>query len=209
MAAPPLLPQPPEGPLAARQRAALSALGLDLEHSLQDGPLSRQLLACLRVIVATPAELRRLEHKKTDPVAGPVGADNEDQALRTLEAALLELLQPLGQLPLLAGTGADAAQPCSQVAGAAAAQSELQQLSLAQGAEQGLAAEQGPAAAVEQGPAAAGGDANAERNENGFDEDWRLSTRFCQLYLEGQRHILCSSLAECRRLLQAATAAGG
>jgi hypothetical protein len=198
--------QPPDGPLAARQRAALSALGLSLEHSLQDGPLSRQLLACLRVIVATAAELRRLERGKAAPVAGPVAPENEDQALRTLEAALLELLQPLEQLPLLGEAAADAAQPDGSEASSAAAQHGLQQLTLQQraGEEAGSAAGRPEA---EKRPVA-GGDANAECNENGFDEDWRLSTRFCQLYLEGQRHILRSSLRECRRLLQSGLEGG-
>lgn len=43
----PLHPQPPAGPLKARQLAALEALELGLEHSLQDGPLSKQV----RVVV--------------------------------------------------------------------------------------------------------------------------------------------------------------
>ena len=39
----PLLLEPPEGPLRPQQLAALEGLGLGLEHSLQDGPLSRQV----------------------------------------------------------------------------------------------------------------------------------------------------------------------
>ena len=38
--------QPPAGPLRARQLAALERLGLGLEHSLQDGPLSQQVWGC-------------------------------------------------------------------------------------------------------------------------------------------------------------------
>ena len=39
---PPPPPQMPDGPLRERQAAALAVLGLGLEHSLQDGPLSKQ-----------------------------------------------------------------------------------------------------------------------------------------------------------------------
>lgn len=37
--------QVPDGPLRAQQEAALAALGISLEHSLQDGPLSMQASA--------------------------------------------------------------------------------------------------------------------------------------------------------------------
>jgi hypothetical protein len=60
-----------------------------------------QLLACLRVIVATPEELQQVVEKKVDPLAGAISEDNEEQALTTLQAALLSMLEPLQQLPLL------------------------------------------------------------------------------------------------------------
>ena len=40
------------------------------------------------------------------------------------------------------------------------------------------------------------------RNENGLDADWRASTEFCRVYVEGQRAILERSLEECRKLLR-------
>lgn len=39
----PLHLQPPAGPLRARQLSALQGLELGLEHSLRDGPLSKQV----------------------------------------------------------------------------------------------------------------------------------------------------------------------
>ena len=50
-------------------------------------PRPPQLLACLRVTVATVEELRQVEAQLVaGPLAGPLGAENETQALRTLEA---------------------------------------------------------------------------------------------------------------------------
>ena len=57
MSAPPPLPpasrpQPPGGELSAAQQAALEKHGLTLEHSLQDGPLSKQVQCnALRFVV--------------------------------------------------------------------------------------------------------------------------------------------------------------
>lgn len=51
--------------------------------------------------MATSAELQLVVKHKVDPLAGAIAPENEDQALRTLEAALVELLAPLELLPLL------------------------------------------------------------------------------------------------------------
>ena len=53
------------------------------------------------MIVATPDELLLVVEEQVDPRAGPVSEDNEEQALITLQAALLGMLEPLQQLPLL------------------------------------------------------------------------------------------------------------
>lgn len=150
-----------------------------------------QLLACLRVIVATAEELRLVQRKKADPLAGPLNPENEEQALRTLHAALHGLLEPL-----LPGeeNGAAAGGSIGGSGGAAAADEQagrqLGELHLQPGGE-------GPQ------PQAAQQEGGEQANENGFDADWRMSRRFCQLYVEGQRHILRRSLRECAALLQA------
>lgn len=173
-----------------------------------------QLLACLRVIVATGAELERVRQRTLDPLTGSITADNEEQALRTLEVALLELLAPLQQLPLLAAAAGDdgraalAAGPHSARQQLARLQLEAQQVA-ADGA--GCSPAAAPAAAWEAGSdgvSAEQREQGGECNENGFDGDWRMSRRFCHVYLLGQLRILQSSLLECRRLLEVCAAAG-
>lgn len=130
--------------------------------------------------MCTAEELAQAQGKATDPLAGPINADNERQAVQTLEAALAGMLEPLQRAPLLAG---DAPQ-----------QEQQGQREQPPGEQQHDAAERPQTAEVEQQPAA---------NENGFDADWRMSRHFCRLYLEGQRAILQRSLQECRALLAA------
>lgn len=62
--APPLVPrlQPPESPLKEQQAAVLEALGLGLEHSLQDGPLSKQVCGCRVLVGAAVRHTSRLSH---------------------------------------------------------------------------------------------------------------------------------------------------
>jgi hypothetical protein len=147
------------------------------------------------VIVATPEELQQVVEKKVDPLAGAISEDNEEQALTTLQAALLSMLEPLQQLPLLgAAPGAAAA------AAAGSGEEQLLQLSLGQlpppsSAEDALApSEEGESQQQQQ--------EQQECNENGFDADWQMSRHFCRVYLEAQLHILRRSLQECRSLMQ-------
>ncbi|KAL4860156.1 Histone-lysine N-methyltransferase setd3 [Chlorella vulgaris] len=195
----PLQLEPPEGPLQEQQAAVLEAKGLGLEHSLQDGPLSRQLLGCLRVVVATAEELESMRKGTLDPVAGPIAAENEEQALHTLQTALLGLLEPLEQLPLLVAGDGDVAEALAAVNGdnAAEAVSGLLRLHPYQPAADGDA----NASIAEQTAAPPPADQQPQCNENGFDADWRTSLRFCQIYLRGQQYILQQSLKECRRLM--------
>jgi hypothetical protein len=191
--------QPPEGPLQEQQAAVLEAQGLGLEHSLQDGPLSRQLLGCLRVVVATAEELESMRKGTLDPMAGPIAAENEEQALHTLQAALLGLLEPLEQLPLLAAGDGDVAEALAGANGnnAAEAVSGLLRLHPHQPAADGAA----DASTAKQTAAPRPADQQPQCNENGFDADWRTSLRFCQIYLRGQQYILQQSLKECQRLM--------
>lgn len=221
--------------------AALEDLGLGLEHSLQDGPLSKQLLACLRVIVSTADELAGVTRRRQDPLAGPLNpgrclaaaacalpahycalvrllliralfaspcpclpAENEDQALRTLEIAIAGMLEPLQRSPLLAqaadagdGGGSGSGGSAAAEGGEAQAEQQLGELRL----QQQPATEQ---PAGQQPQSAAAGDTC---NENGFDGDWRMSRHFCRVYLQGQLDILSRSQQECRRLLAGLAAA--
>lgn len=179
-----------------------------------------QLLACLRVIVATEGELQQVRQHQADPLAGPLNSENEEQALRTLCAALQGMLEPLQCLPLLARGGGKAAAAAddrgSEDAAAAAAavgealaEQQLGQLHLQQAAAaQPVAAGDGAAGPRQQQQQLAGEEQQAGGeeqqpgcNENGFDADWRMSRHFCWVYLEGQVAILQRSLEECGRLL--------
>ena len=209
-----------------RRAAAASGPALPSPPSRPASPLpAPQLLACLRIIVATATELRGVRQRRADPLAGPLNPENEDQALRTLEAALQGMLQPLAASPLLAeldaaadGGGDDAAaaavpdEAAGEAASEAAAERQLGGLHLKPGAaagqEQPPSGEQAPAGEQQQGEQQRGEQQSEEQpgaaaacNENGFDADWRASRHFCALYLAGQRAILRRSLAECRRLL--------
>lgn len=100
------------------------------------------------------------------------------QALATLEAALLSLLDPLLRSPLLeeaeSSSGVGAAGP-EQPGGA-----ERRQSSGSGGS--------------------AGGAEQRHLNENGLDDDWVASRRFCGVYVQGQARILRRALQEARRL---------
>ena len=122
-----------------------------------------QLLACLRVIVATEEELQLVLGGAADPLAGRLNAENEEQTSQTLRAALEGMLLELRQNPLLLE---------------------------GDGGLDGAAAE------------AAEADAAAEHDCNGCDADWRMSRRFCLVYLQGQRHILQRGLRECELLAE-------
>jgi hypothetical protein len=142
------------------------------------------------VIVATSEELHRVVKKTMDPLGGPISADNEEQALATLQAALLSMLEPLQQLPLLG--------PAPGAAAAAGGREEqLLQLSLEQPAPSGAAEALALSEQEEQHQRQ-----QQECNENGFDAGWQMSRHFCRVYLEGQLHILRRSLQECRGLMQ-------
>ncbi|KAL4434286.1 hypothetical protein ABPG75_000727 [Micractinium tetrahymenae] len=202
----PLQLEIPDGPLRQQQEAALVALGITVEHSLQDGPLSMQLLACLRVIVATAPELQLIKKKKVRPLAGPINAENEEQAVGTLRAALEGMLRPLEALPLLAQQ-ARQGHAAAEVTTEGAAEQQLHALHLDHHQQQqtGVLRQEEAAAAAGRadGQPATGGACN----ENGFDADWRMSRHFCRVYLEGQRTILRRSLQECDALVSAAAAA--
>ena len=124
-----------------------------------------QLLACLRVIVATEEELQLVLGGTADPLTGRLNAENEEQTLQTLQSALEGMMEELRQNPLLL-EGDDGLD--------------------------GAAAE----AANEADEAA------AEHDCNGCDADWRMSRRFCLVYLQGQRHILQRGLRECELLAE-------
>ena len=143
-----------------------------------------QLLACLRVIVATADELQAVRQRTVDPLAGPLNPENEEQALQTLRAALDGMLGPLLRLPLLA----DGQQ--------AEREGEPQQQAEREGEPQQQAEQEGEQ--PDEPRQQAGG-----CNENGFDADWRMSRHFCGVYLEGQAAILRRSLRECAELLAA------
>ena len=253
--------QLPEGPLQPRQAAVLAALGLGLDHTLSDGPLARQLLAVLRVVVASSEELRDLEtaaphaagdsggdgsgwpggggsgggdkkkkkkkHKNKGnkargggrsqavgaarpgaagtgssgsgmlrwsdaaPLGRPVNAENESQALSTLEAFLRQLLEPLRRSPLLHEAARE--RPEQQAAAEAPAET-------AGGSRPGNSSN-----APGNHTAAGLGHQQQEQqqlNENGFDADWRMSRHFCSLYVRGQLVIVERALKECRQLIE-------
>lgn len=147
------------------------------------------------MIVATADELSQVKAGRADPRAGPLNGPNEDQALRTLQVAIQDMLAAVRRAPLLADAaavgdavgGGDANAAAAAAASSEQVQKQLGDLRLQQPEEQ-----QQQGATAEQQPQA---------NENGFDADWRLSRHFCCVYLRGQRAILERSLAECELLL--------
>ena len=172
-------------------------------------PPHLQLLACLRIIVSTADELAAVRQRSSDPLAGPINKENEEQALQTLQAALDGMLAALLRLPLLAGGAAAVAAAGSSDAAAAGQQASQAAVGVASEEEQ--VKQQG---SVEQPhdplqPAAAQAQQQQPQpeqagcNENGFDADWRMSRHFCRVYLEGQVTILRRSLRECRDALAA------
>ena len=73
----------------------MSALGLGMEHSLRDGPLPRQLLACVRLIVATEEEIAAVTAGTRDPRLGPITLQCEEHAIDTLLEVLQVLVEPV------------------------------------------------------------------------------------------------------------------
>ncbi|GAB4816642.1 hypothetical protein N2152v2_003688 [Parachlorella kessleri] len=219
--------EPPEGELAAQQQAALDRHGLTLEHNLQ-------LLGCLRVIVATPEELLQVVEEGAVPQDGALSPENEVQALATLEAALLTLLEPLYSSQLLqggaptvgaspAGDGWDTPEAQQVVAGAAAPcqgqqhpreggrqQEQQQQEAGGQQQEERQRKQEGEEEGDGEEQQAlhvtshAGVVKCSRRNENGMDDAWEASRHFCEVYVRGQVQILEHSLQEVRRLLAVA-----
>lgn len=91
----PLQLEPPESGLTAQQEAAMKAHSIGMEHSLRDGPFAVQLLACLRIVVATPEEINAVLAGKVDPVKGPLSPACEAQALDTLAVVIQGLIGPV------------------------------------------------------------------------------------------------------------------
>ena len=92
----PLTLEPPQDDdLTPEKLSLLSSLGIGMEHALRNGPLAAQLLACLRVIVATPEEMAAVAGGEVDPMKGPLSEACEAQALETLRVALQGLLEPV------------------------------------------------------------------------------------------------------------------
>lgn len=172
--------------------------------------------------MATAEELAEVKAGRADPRGGALNGPNEDQALRTLRAAVQDVLQAVCRAPLLAadgaasgagggssgGAGAPAATAAAAAsAGEAQAERQLGELHLQQLAAQ-TPPQQDAAAGLhdqqqeqQQHPGEQQQQQEQPANENGFDADWHMSRHFCRVYLRGQRTILERSLAECERLL--------
>lgn len=107
------------------------------------------------------------------------------QALSTLEAALLGLLELLQSSELL-----DEAKRSSRMEEAAAAAGATEP-------------------AGKGGPAGGAGAGAQPLNENGLDSEWQASRRFCAEYVAGQARILEQALVEVRRLAGGSKWCGG
>ena len=82
------------GNLAALRRRCLQRCGLGLEHSLRpDGRLARPLVAALRVLAASAAELERVRGGRADPLKARQGLP----ACGTGAGYLLRLWRPGAQ----------------------------------------------------------------------------------------------------------------
>lgn len=66
-----------------------------MEHSLHGGPLAKQLLACIRLVVATQEEVQKVVDGTVNPLEGPLSKACEMQALETLLVVLKDLLAPV------------------------------------------------------------------------------------------------------------------
>lgn len=147
-----------------------------------------------------------MRQRSSDPLAGPINKENEEQALQTLQAALDGMLGALLRLPLLAGGAAAAAAGSGDAAaGQQASPAAVGVASEEQQVEQQGSEEQ-PHDPLQPAAAQAQQQQQPEQsvcNENGFDADWHMSRHFCRVYLEGQVAILRRSLRECRDALAA------
>ena len=93
----PLTLEPPEGGLTTQQEAAMKAHGVEMEHSLRDGPLAGKLLACVRLVVATEEEIEIVLQGHVDPLVEMLSPACEAQALDTLTVVLQGLIEPVGE----------------------------------------------------------------------------------------------------------------
>lgn len=67
---------------------ALESISVTLEHNLRNGPISRKLTACLRVLVSDSNELEDIITGKKNPLQESINQSNERQAKQTLHSAL-------------------------------------------------------------------------------------------------------------------------
>ncbi|KAL6770518.1 hypothetical protein ACKKBF_B31570 [Auxenochlorella protothecoides x Auxenochlorella symbiontica] len=203
------LPAEEDAALHARRTAVWERLGLATEHNLSAARLSPQLLAALRVAVATAEELAGME-TGDDPGRAPLNPENEAQALRTLDVALAELLDPLEACPLLAGSprAANSLESRQGVATAGAGRQDASGVDMedatgAQDSAPGLGNKVQAAGSVGPGPSTA---ITLELDENGMDDGWVASSAACRQYVLGQQAILRCAQRECLARLRAAVA---
>lgn len=203
------LPAEEDAALHARRTAVWERLGLATEHNLSAARLSPQLLAALRVAVATAEELAGME-TGDDPGRAPLNPENEAQALRTLDVALAQLLDPLEACPLLAGSprAANSLESRQGVAmagagGQDASGVDMEDATGAQDSAPGLGNEVHAAGSVGPGPTTA---ITPELDENGMDDGWVASSAACRQYVLGQQAILRCAQRECLARLRAAVA---
>jgi len=163
------------GELSKNKKDAMKKFKLEMDHSLRDGPFAPKLLACLRIVVATEAEVKEiLEGRKNPLLALAIGEGCERQAIDTLALALQGLLEPVERS--LAKFNKD---------------STTQE----EGSDGGINAVNGSDKIGENWDKSAG-----SKNENGFDADWKTSLEFCRVYMEGQKAIIQRAIEECRKL---------
>jgi SET domain len=171
------------GELRKDQKDALKKFDIGMEHSLRDGPFAPKLLACLRLVVATENEVKEvLKGKKNPLLAFSLGDACERQALNTLEVALQGLLEPVEK-------GLDKFNE----------RSNEQKKDI-------LGAVNGGIGALDGGE---GSEKSSEKNENGFDTDWKASLEFCRVYMEGQKVIIQRAIEECEKLKERIGGGGG
>lgn len=94
----PITIQPPDNAWNPRKQEMLERLGLSLDHNLRNGPLSRYLLACLRLIVATEKEMQDLIFsKRKDILSEKVSDACEVQAIESLRDIIHALQKDVEQ----------------------------------------------------------------------------------------------------------------
>jgi hypothetical protein len=164
------------GELTKDKQDAMKKFDLGMEHSLQNGPgFARELLACLRIVVAREDEVNHvLEGRKNPFIALSLGEGCERQVLDTLEVALQGLLEPV-EKGLARFTKGFSAPKKGSDGGANAVNSDNSD---------------------ENWDTSAG----CLKNENGLDTDWKASLEFCRVYMEGQKMIVQRAIEECRTL---------